>query len=251
MPQQRRHGQRFAGLAEHPPPSVPTIGVRILAVLLTVLAGMAALSRLVTVPTTEVTYRAVVDAVQDSPAWLHVEAIGELGLIALAGALLVTAWRARGHEDDALARVLLGGVGAAVAYLVSETLKVLLAQNRPCQVLPDVEVLATCPGLGDWSLPSNHATIAGALATALVFSAARAWLAFTVAALVAASRVVLGVHYPHDVVTGLLLGAVVVTLTAVVLHTPARRAVRVGTAVPWIATLLGRRVQGTRHGDHS
>jgi membrane-associated phospholipid phosphatase len=53
--------------------------------------------------------------------------------------------------------------------------------------------LLTCPGAGDWSLPSNHATLAAALATAVVVVQPRLWAwAVPIAALVAASRVAAG-----------------------------------------------------------
>jgi undecaprenyl-diphosphatase len=99
-------------------------------------------------------------------------------------------------------------------YGASETLKVLEEQSRPCQALA-VEVIAACPPARDWSLPSNHATIAGALAAAVVALWPRgAVAAVPLALLVAASRVALGVHYPHDALTGLALGGAGVALVA-------------------------------------
>jgi undecaprenyl-diphosphatase len=73
--------------------------------------------------------------------------------------------------------------------------------------------------MGDWSFPSNHAAVAGAVAVAVLWSAVRLGTAvLVIAAAAAASRVVVGVHFPHDVVAGFLLGAVV----AMVLPTIAR-----------------------------
>jgi undecaprenyl-diphosphatase len=46
-----------------------------------------------------------------------------------------------------------------------------------------------------------------------------------VALLVGASRVALGVHYPHDVVDGLVLGPLVVLVAVLVLRRPAGRGV--------------------------
>ncbi len=103
-----------------------------------------------------------------------------------------------------------------MAYGLSEVLKLAERQARPCQALSSVESLVTCPPAGDWSLPSNHATIAAALAAIVIVNRSRlAPLAVLLAVGVAVSRVALGVHYPHDVTTGLLLGTlVVVALTA-------------------------------------
>ncbi len=59
------------------------------------------------------------------------------------------------------------------------------------------------------SFPSGHATTAGALAGALTLLCPRLRvLWFSAAALVAASRVVVGAHYPGDVVAGFWLGIV-------------------------------------------
>jgi len=65
------------------------------------------------------------------------------------------------------------------------------------------------------SFPSDHATGAFVIATAIWLfrrRAGKAWLAL--AACIAISRVWTGVHYPSDVLAGALLG----TITAVVVH---------------------------------
>lgn len=67
--------------------------------------------------------------------------------------------------------------------------------------------------VGGYSIPSGHATMAFALATALLLvePRLRTWWGFGIlgayAVLTAASRVVLGVHFLTDVVAGALLGA--------------------------------------------
>jgi undecaprenyl-diphosphatase len=58
--------------------------------------------------------------------------------------------------------------------------------------------------------PSTHASVAFAFAAALVAAAARTWvtlLALLLAALVAWSRVCLGLHFPLDVAAGAVVGA--------------------------------------------
>lgn len=58
------------------------------------------------------------------------------------------------------------------------------------------------------SFPSGHATVIAAVATALALIVPRLTPLFVGAALVvAAGRVVIGVHYPSDAIAGLLLGA--------------------------------------------
>ncbi len=87
-----------------------------------------------------------------------------------------------------------------------------------------------------------HATVAGASAATLV-PVRRTLVRLTVplALLAAFSRVFVGVHYPHDVAAGLLLG-VAVTLTVVALAT--RPATRVAGAVRGSAAPLARWLTG-------
>jgi undecaprenyl-diphosphatase len=75
------------------------------------------------------------------------------------------------------------------------------------------------PPLDRYSFPSGHTlhavlftTIAVAYAPSLVF----VLLPFTL--LIAASRVVLGLHYPSDVIVGALLGWMIAKLSSFVQH---------------------------------
>ncbi|MFD3498909.1 phosphatase PAP2 family protein [Streptomyces sp. NPDC058676] len=84
--------------------------------------------------------------------------------------------------------------------------------------------LAACPPPGDWSFPSNHATIAGAAAVTLALVRRTAlWLTAPLALLMASSRVFVGVHYPHDVAAGLALGAAVAFAVVGLCRGPAAR----------------------------
>ncbi|WP_156758572.1 phosphatase PAP2 family protein [Actinokineospora pegani] len=138
------------------------------------------------------------------------------GVILVLGALLLVAWwRARTNDAAAVARALLGPAAVVVAYLVSEVVKVLWRQDRPCRTAPS---LIECPEVGDWSFPSNHATVAAAAAVALLWSGWRWGAAGAVLAVVAASsRVLVGVHHVHDVVAGMALGAAVVATVSLLL----------------------------------
>lgn len=158
-------------------------------------------------------YRTLTDAVAEAPEWAAVtlEGATEGGLVAL-GLLLL--WLGRGglrhNEPREVAGVLLTWSATAVAYAVSEALKLVADQERPCRAVPGAEALATCPPPGDWAFPSNHATLAAALATGLILLRPRlAVLALPLAVATAALRVVVGLHYPHDIVAGAVLGATV------------------------------------------
>jgi membrane-associated phospholipid phosphatase len=138
------------------------------------------------------------------------EMVGEVGLVALAGVAVVLIWRARSQGLQHLSVAVSAAASTAVAYLLSEVVKGFVREERPCRTL-SVRTLASCPAAGDWSWPSNHATIAGALATAVVVMAPVWWrLAVPLALAVGASRVLTGAHYWHDVVAGLAVGVVVV-----------------------------------------
>ncbi|MGY1455982.1 phosphatase PAP2 family protein [Streptomyces sp. SS8] len=161
-------------------------------------------------------YRDVTGFARDTPDWLHsLAGYGTGGgLLILAALLAAACWRVRRAEPGVLARALLGGAAVAVAYGVSEAVKLVVREERPCRAVAGAPApIAPCPEPGDWSFPSNHATIAAAAAVAvLLVWRAMAWLALPLAALTAFSRVFLGVHYPHDVVAGALLGAAAVLL---------------------------------------
>ncbi|RDG39125.1 phosphatase PAP2 family protein [Streptomyces corynorhini] len=164
-------------------------------------------------------YSAVTELAHRSPGPLDtmVSLWSAYGL-ALFGALLLAGWwRARPpasatRDAGGPARAMLALTAPAVvlvAFAVSSVAKSLLRERRPCQTLHVVTVEA-CPALGDWSLPSNHAVIAAAAATVLLCTDRRlAALAVPAALLMAASRVWVGVHYPHDVALGLVVGVLV------------------------------------------
>ena len=99
------------------------------------------------------------------------------------------------------------GIAALLGSVAATVLKVLVDRARPPDVL-GMDALVTLPTTA--SFPSGHATTAAAAATALALLVPR-WrmLAISLALLVGASRVLLGVHFVGDVLAGFLLGAVI------------------------------------------
>jgi membrane-associated phospholipid phosphatase len=162
-------------------------------------------------------YRDITGFAQDTPTWVRhtAEVWTEAGILVFGALFVVAWWRSRRGDTRAFAIAALAPVATAVAYVCSELLKSGFAEERPCRaVSAAVPSLAECPPTGDWSFPSNHATIAGASAVALVLvRRAIVWLTAPLALLMAFSRVFVGVHHPHDVAAGLLLGAVVAAVT--------------------------------------
>ncbi|WP_280716224.1 phosphatase PAP2 family protein [Kitasatospora sp. MAP5-34] len=157
-------------------------------------------------------YTRIIGWAHSSPNWLDqlVKVWSNLGLGLFAVFMLYAWWQARRADSVVLARVLASPVIVVAAYVVNSVLKSMVTEVRPCQQLPGSITVETCPVAGDWSFPSNHSVIAFAAATALVFAYRRlGWAAMVAAALMAASRVWIGVHYPHDVVVGALVGILV------------------------------------------
>ncbi|AYA17443.1 phosphatase PAP2 family protein [Streptomyces alfalfae] len=158
-------------------------------------------------------YRDTLDFAHDTPSWFQhlAEVWTELGLLLFGVLFIVAWWRARRGDPRALAIAVLAPLATAVAYVCSEALKSVIDEERPCRAVSGaMKPLVECPAYGDWSFPSNHSTIAGAAAIGLVLAWPRiAALTVPMAVLMAASRVFVGVHYPHDVAVGLVFGAVV------------------------------------------
>jgi undecaprenyl-diphosphatase len=150
-----------------------------------------------------------------APVATVVELVPDLGIVVLS---LLLAAAAYGRGPRTLAIGIAAGLGVVLAYGTSEVLKILVRDERPCRT---IDVLATCPGTGDWAWPSNHATIAAGLATAVVLAAPQWWrYAALLAGAVVLGRVVVGVHDIADVVAGAALG---ITITVVVARLLAHR----------------------------
>ena len=94
---------------------------------------------------------------------------------------------------------------AIEALCCNVILKPLVARIRPFDVNTAVQLLISPPT--DFSFPSGHTGAAFAAASALFFSKNRLWIpSLVLAILIAFSRLYLYVHYPSDVLGGILLG---------------------------------------------
>jgi undecaprenyl-diphosphatase len=103
---------------------------------------------------------------------------------------------------------LLVGVGAVAAHAAAIVIKLGVRRRRPHH--PDIAINVSTPSA--LSFPSAHATSSTAAAI-LLCRATRSPLPLLTVPLMALSRLVLGVHYPTDVVAGITVGAVVARAT--------------------------------------
>jgi undecaprenyl-diphosphatase len=162
-----------------------------------------------------------------------VDAFSTYGVL-LFGILFAAAWwTARRTGGRGMAAVLCAPVTIAAALALNVTIKTLVAEARPCRAIPGAFTVEPCPGASDYSFPSNHAAMGGAVAAAVLLINWRLGVLAGIAALLmAASRVYVGVHYPHDVIVGLIVGAVVVLVGYAVLRRPALRLLEPLTRTP-------------------
>ena len=158
-------------------------------------------------------FRVVNDFARDT-AWLHgfMEFVAKDGIFLLGLALLAGWWL--GRRSDSPRRVALA-VWSALAALAAVALVQPIAsaadEQRPFVALP--HVLQLISHANDNGFPSDHATAAGAVAAGLFFVSWRLGLVTALwAAIVAFSRVYVGVHFPQDVLAGLGLGIVVAVI---------------------------------------
>ncbi|MCF7983796.1 MAG: phosphatase PAP2 family protein [Thiohalocapsa sp.] len=93
----------------------------------------------------------------------------------------------------------------AAALLLYKSLKGMTRRVRPCHY--DIDIAAGVPPLDKYSFPSGHTLHAVSFSTvALYYYPQLAWLLVPFTLLVAASRVVLGLHYPSDVLVASIVG---------------------------------------------
>jgi undecaprenyl-diphosphatase len=106
----------------------------------------------------------------------------------------------------ALRPVLVMAITGGVALALYKLLKRALLRERP--FIRHAGIQLAMPPLDRYSFPSGHTLHAVCFSwQAIAHFPALAWLLVPVSTLIAASRVVLGLHYPSDVLAGAALGA--------------------------------------------
>jgi undecaprenyl-diphosphatase len=137
-------------------------------------------------------------------------------------------------------RLLLGAALAVAASGVALAVAALLARlvDRPRPFVAHPQIHAFLAHAADPGFPSDHATAAFAIAVVLLIRLGWRWLpVLLAAAALAVARVLVGVHYPADVLAGALLGTVAAIGVCLL-------ATRLG---PWLA--MRPRLSGSRFAD--
>jgi undecaprenyl-diphosphatase len=139
------------------------------------------------------------------PALSRAGNLGAVWLVLLGG---IAAFGGKPGRRIALA----GLVALAIGFVSSAVIKEITMRPRPFAVLPDVSLLVGTPH--SYALPSGHTTSAFAAASGAPLAAKKllgrvpvwGWGMLALAATIAYSRLYVGVHWPTDVVAGVVLG---------------------------------------------
>lgn len=109
-------------------------------------------------------------------------------------------------------------IAMAVDTLITEYgIKLLFARVRPCNLVRDVNMIVDKPQ--SYSFPSNHTASAFAGATALFVTSKKKWAVwgFVLSGIIAFSRLYLFVHFPSDVIVGMIVGSIIGVVVCVIM----------------------------------
>jgi undecaprenyl-diphosphatase len=174
----------------------------------------------------------------------------QYGVLLFAGIVVLAWWQARHDPRPAtMAAALWTPLAALLALGLNQPLGRLVHEARPFTVLPHALVLVDHSH--DFSFPSDHAVMAGAVTAGVLLGHRRlGWFTAAAAVLMAFTRVYVGAHFPLDVVAGLLLGAAVTLGGYLVLRPLILRIVSALSRTP-VRPLLTSGRASTRSGDPS
>ncbi len=121
--------------------------------------------------------------------------------------LFMALWAAVKEKKAIWPFLFISFIAVALADGSGHMLKDIIARQRPCNTFTDINLLVGCGR--SYSMPSNHASNAFAFAMTFFFLRKNiiGYFSLAAAALIGFSRIYVGVHYPFDVLAGMLLGA--------------------------------------------
>lgn len=132
------------------------------------------------------------------------------------------------------------GRRVVILFLVSvwftQWLKEWWQRPRPAAISPEVRAAVDAP---DFGIPSGHTLVTTVLWGTIAWHVQRRWVIICVIIyvfLVALSRMVLGVHFPQDVIAGLIFGLLLLAAYARLEPSPSGRLSRQGlwTQIGWV-----------------
>lgn len=129
-----------------------------------------------------------------------ISALGNIGFIWILSAIFMISIKKYRNYGFAVLTAL------AIGYLIGNIiLKNMFARMRPYNMMEGIELLIE--PLSDFSFPSGH-TLSSFAAATVIFDGNKRWgiTAFILASLIAFSRMYLFVHYPTDILAGILIG---------------------------------------------
>lgn len=139
-----------------------------------------------------------------NPYMLALSKMGNVGIV----------WIALGMALLSVKKYRWAGVAVILALAISlivgnGILKPLVARLRPCIIYPWMPMAISAPLPTDYSFPSGH-TFGSFAAAVAIFCQSKRWgtAALLLAAGIGFSRIYLFVHYPSDVLAGVLLGTI-------------------------------------------
>ena len=127
--------------------------------------------------------------------------LGEAGAVWIALCLILLCFKK--YRKSAL----IAGLSLLVCFLINNILlKNLIDRVRPYEVIEGLQVLGRIPG--DASFPSGHACSSFATAHSLFLTrkGKYVWILYVLAGMITLSRIYVGVHYPTDLLVGVLVG---------------------------------------------
>ncbi len=110
------------------------------------------------------------------------------------------------HDENLTNKGVVLGASILASVAFSTATKYIVARERPFKKYPDIQKATSAES---FSFPSGHTAIAFSTATSLSLAFPKWYVivpSYTLAAAVGYSRMHLGVHYPSDVLGGIIVG---------------------------------------------